>query len=137
VTLSLAGANGGPAEQAGACAHGRACRRAACRGTDGRPKSGSGHGSYGRPAQRALGRDLSGRRAGLLRRPLAAHCIIGLELIETFPGPRQHHHARSCGQGGAGGQQEGGRDRQDGDLSDHGVLGGTFTQASEQVWTCG
>jgi hypothetical protein len=56
---------------------------------------------------------LPGRPAESLPRPLLAERLIGLELLQSFPGPRQHHDARPQGRWGAPAQHAGNHERKE------------------------
>ena len=66
----------------------------------------------GRPG-RLTGRAPPGRPAELLPRPLLAEHLIGLELLQGFRGPRQHHDARPQGRWGAPAQHAGNHEREE------------------------
>src|SRR5262245_6214649 len=88
-------ANGGATKEATAGADGRAGGWAACRGADRGTGYRPNNGSDGGAADGALADRALGGRSRLLRRPLAAKRVVGLELFEALAVPRQHHHTWS------------------------------------------
>ena len=93
--------------------------RIACRGADSGSQPSSQQRADGRAPDRALHRRISGGRAALPERPLAAGLVIGLEDLEGLVRPRQDHHVRAGGDGRACPEQGHADEQQPGDLPLH------------------
>src|SRR5262249_16012436 len=92
--IRIARPNSRPPEETSSRADGRAESRTTGRGSDGRPKPGTDHPTHPCARPGIARTSLVGRGPSLLQRPLPAHPVIGLELLEILATARQHHHAR-------------------------------------------
>ena len=118
----------GASEQASPAPGGGPGTRAASRRADGGTCGSSDRGPDRRAADDAVARRAF-RPPGLLSRPLAARCVVDLELLEALPVARKDHDARPFRQRSTTRQEHDGNEQRNGSLH-HSVRGGTLTHAS-------